>query len=172
MFASQDSSLSTTSAPNVLKDSSMISINVSVDLSAEPTKSTTSSLKNANVLKTTTSLMVHAPDVNQNKLTTSILNLATSLLAQASMNTSQLPPRPASASPDTSESEEPAPTVTQDTTMIVTLTDVSASQDTSKREVSARLSALLIKSTSMESVNAITDFLSTTESVLHPLDVP
>lgn len=107
----------------------MISTNVFAESSVEQIKSTTFSLKNVNVLKDTTLLTVHAPDVNQNKLTMNILSPVTSLLAQESTNTSQPPLKLVSVNLDMSESEESALTVTQDTTMIVTLIDVSVNQD-------------------------------------------
>lgn len=172
MSASQDISSSIISAPDVLKDSSTIFINVSAELNAEPTKSTTSSLKNVNVPKVTTSLTVHAHAAKKNKPTTNTPSLATSLHAQESTNSSQPPPKPASVNPDTSESEEPAPTATQDTTTIAILIDVFASQDISKREVSVKQFVLETKNMSMENVNATTEFPFITDNASDQQDVP
>ena len=125
----------------------MISTKESAELSAEPTKFTTFSLRSANVLKDTTLLMEPALSVKLKKHTMPILSHVKSLLAQESMNTSQKLPILAFASPDMLELEEYAPTATLDTTMTVTLIDVFASQDSERREDSVSQNVLETKDT-------------------------
>ena len=165
MSVNQDSILSTTTAPNVPKDSSMISTKEYAESNVEPIKFTTSTQENAIVLKDTTLFKESAPNVKPMKPTTNTVKLATPLLAQESTKSSQQPPILVFVNLNMSRLEVFAPTATQDNTMTHTLIDASVNQDTENIEDTVRPFAQQEPDISMENVSAPTVCPSTTENV-------
>ena len=153
MSVNQDSILSTTTAPNVPKDSSMISTKEYAESNVEPIKFTTSIQENAIVLKDTTLFKESAPNVKPMKPTTNTVKLATPLLAQESTKSSQQPPILVFVNLNMSRLEVFAPTATQDNTMTHTQIDVFANQDTENTEDTVRHSVLQEPDISMENVS-------------------
>ena len=98
------------------------------------------------------------------KLTMSTARLATPLLAQESMKSSQQPPTLVFANLNTLKSEEFVPTVIQVNTMTHTLIDASVNQDTENIEDTVRPLAQQEPDISMENVSAPTVCPSTTEN--------
>ena len=170
VFVNQDSILSTTTVPSVPQDNSMIFIKEFAESSVEPIKSTTSTQDNATVLQDTTLFKVFAQNVSMMKLIMNTLKNVKLFLARELMNTTQPPPEHASANLNTSELEESALLATLDNTMIVSVIDVSASQDINLLMVFARLFVLLDQLTLMDNVSVQMDFLSIMENAEYLID--
>ena len=149
----------------------MISTRESAESSVDPTKSTTSTQANVIVPSDSTLFKEYAPSVREKRPTTSILKPATVLLAKTPMSSTPRPPTPASASLNTSGSEEFAPTATPVNTMTHTLTDACANLDTSSSTDTASLFAPLVPLTSMENACAPAACPSTMANARAPRDV-
>ena len=166
VFASQDTILSTTSVLNAPQVNSMMFTKESAESNAEPTRYTTSTLENATAPKASTSSKVSAPNANLESYMTNTKENASPPSVQVSTNSTQSPPKLVCASLNTSASKEYAPTAHLDTTMIATVTDVSANLATSREQDSVRLSVPATKPMSTENVNATTAFLCLTANAL------
>ncbi len=159
VFASQDTILSITSVLNVLQVNSMMFTKESAESNVEPTKSTTLILENAIALKDSTLFKVSALNANLEKFMMTTKENALSVPAKVLTNSTLLPPKHVFVSLNMSVSKEYALTVHLDTTMIVTVTDVSASLVISRKEDFVTPSVPVTKPTSMENANATTEFL-------------
>jgi hypothetical protein len=157
--ASQDSILSTTSAPNAQQVKSMTSIKEFAEFNAEQINCTTSTVENATVLRVTTSSKELALSACQEKPTIPIPKPATLFHALDLMNSTVISHSSAFASHNMSELMEYAPTVLLDTTSIAIQGNAFASLDTRQLEDSVNQSALQIRPTPMENANATMDFL-------------
>jgi hypothetical protein len=141
----------------------------SAEFNAEPTKFTTSTLENAIAPKASTLFKVFAQNASLERPMMNTKGNAASFHAKVSMNSTHLPPKLAFACLNTSVLRVFAPTAHLDTIMTVTATDAFANLDSSKKEVSATLSAPVTKPTSTENASATTEFLSIRVNALFPL---
>lgn len=132
----------------------MTSTIVSAESNVESTRSITSTQENVTVHLDITLFKASAPNVQLDKPTTSTPRLAALLLAKESTNTTLKPPKHVFVNHVMSVSEVFAPTATLDSTMTVTVTNVSVCLDTKKKEDSVYQNAPLVQPTSMESVSA------------------